>query len=470
MNRLIVSLLTLILCCPLLAAPGPAAEEETSEAEAPVPTASGAPPAPTASADPMPRTRSVAESEVSTEPEEPAVRMTLKEVLAIAIRQGREAKQAKEELAREYQSYNFVGAGYHPQGTASIDSQDTNQLKVSKKLSEGAKLSVEHNHGSDGSESRTFTVDHALFLNNAFDERIASLQYAVARQNYRTRMEEYKLTVIRSFFDLVRAQEQLKTQQAGVQRSSDLVAVAKARYELGTANKIDVLNTEVDLATSTNRVLAQRQQVAKARDTLLDQIGLPLDTPLAAVDPLRMQKPAEPGPGWYRSELEAERGKTEVARTRMTEALYKTYPDVKINAAVTDDARSGEPDVTASVRYNFPLGTAPADHDYRRLRHDHQSAMLTQQERQFQVAKEKRDILRTLATKEESVKVASQAVANATESYEASQVSFQRGIISSIDLRTSQANLTNARDNYVSLLIDYQLAIYQYRRAYGGEL
>jgi len=402
--------------------------------------------------------------------DQPAVRMTLKQVLRIAFEKGREARIAREDLAREYQSYHFVRADYHPGGTAQVTSQDDDSLTLIKKLSEGAKVQLSQYHTQDGREYRTYSIDHSLFLNNSLEVRIASLSFSIAQENYRTRIEEYKLSVIREFFEMVRAQERLKTRLSGVGRAKDLVAFAKARYELGTANKIDVLNTQVDLANAENQVLDQRQVVAKTRDGILDLIGLPLDTLLEAVDPLGLTRPLEPAKGWYRSDLEAEREKTELARTQMNQALYRTYPDLKANATVYDDANAGQPDVVASIKYNFPIGTAPVDHEYRRLKHGYEISQYTYKNRQYQVAREQRDIERTLATKENAVKIAAQAVANAAESYEASQISFQRGIISSIDLRTSQTTLTNSRDNYISLLIDYQYATYQYQRLFGGDL
>ena len=128
------------------------------------------------------------------------------------------------------------------------------------------------------------------------------------------------------------------------------------------------------------------------------------------------------------------------------------------------------PELQATLRYNFPIGTAPVDHTYRGLQAALENARHDLTNRELRIAREQRDILRTLGTKEQSVRIAEQTVKNATESYEASQISFQRGLISNIDLRTAQANLTNARDSYISLLIDYRLACFQYQRLFGGDL
>ena len=400
----------------------------------------------------------------------PRVQVDLQRMLTIGRERGRDARIAQEELALAYQKLNFVKAGYHPTGQLTTDTSDNESLKVDQKLGEGTHATVVLNHAPNLKTTRTWSVDHALFLNNAYDVRLANLTFAVARESFRVQIEDYKLEAVRRFFELMRAQLRLRTLIEAVGRAGDLVASAKARYDLGTTSKLDVLNTEVELANAQNAVLAQRQAVDRSRDELLDQIGLPLETPLDVTDPLKLERPGEPDAGWYRSELAIERGRVELARTQMNEAKYLAHPDLHVNATAVEDPQGVGTDFTGTLRYNFPVGTAPSDHTYRQLKHAYEVAELNFRSREFQVAREQRDIRRTLTTKEESVKIASLALANATEAYEASQISFSRGLISNIDLRTAQANLTNARDSYLSLLIDYRFAVFQYRRLFGGEL
>jgi len=400
----------------------------------------------------------------------PRVELDLTRALAIGRERGRDARAAQEDLAAAFQRMNFVRASYHPTGALTADTTDTESLTLDQKLSESTHATVTLNHVPNHEITRAYSIDHALFVNNAYDVRLANLNYAIARETFRVTIEDYKLEAVRRFFELLRAQLRLRTLIEAVGRAGDLVASAKARFDLGTTSKLDVLNTEVELANARNAVIAQRQAVDKARDDLLDQIGLPLDTAVDAADPLKLERPEEPAPGWYRSELAIDRGHLEVARTQMNEARYLAHPDMHVNATVNLDPQGVGTDLIGTVRYNFPIGTAPSDHTYRQLKHAYETAALAYQTRQVLVAKDQRDIRRTLSTKEESVKIAELALANATEAYEASQISFSRGLISNIDLRTAQANLTNARDAYLSLLIDYRFAVFQYRRLFGGEL
>lgn len=400
----------------------------------------------------------------------PRLALELPRVLALAREHGREARLAQEELAAAYQRMNFVRSSYHPTGVAQASDPEKRALSLSQKLSSGTRASVNLSQADTGDVSRVYSVDHQLFINNAYDVRLANVTFAVARELFRQRIEDYKLDVIRRFYDLVRAQLRFRTLTDAVGRAHDLVASAKARFELGTTSKLDVLNTEVELANAQNDLLAQRQTVDRTRDELLDLIGLSLETPLDAVDPLKLERPDEPEPGWYRSELAAERGRVEVARTQLNQARYESKPDVRLNAQLDEDAGLGQRELSTTVRYNFPIGTAPSDHVYRQLKHAYATSELNYQSRELQIAREQRDIRRTLNTKEQSVRIAQMALANATEAYDASQISFARGLISNIDLRTAQANLTRARDSYLSLLIDYRVATFTYRRLFGGEL
>jgi outer membrane protein TolC len=400
----------------------------------------------------------------------PRLALTLEAVLGVARQRGREARLAQEELASAYQKLNFVRAGYHPTGVAQGDESDARSVKLEQKLGQGTRASMNVDRKTAGRETKTYTIDHALFVNNAFDVRMANLTFAVARENFRVRIEDYKLDVVRKFFELVRAQLRLRTLIDAVGRAGELVASARARFELGTTSKLDVLNTEVVLANARSDALQQRQVVDRTRDELLDAIGMPLEAPLDAVDPLTLERPGDPAEGWYRSELSAERGKVDLARTALREARYLAMPDVRVNGQMVDDGVAGNREVLATVRYNFPIGTAPSDHTFRQLKHAYETAELTFKNLEFRVAREQRDILRTLKTKEETVAIAKQALANATESFESSQIQFARGLISNIDLRNAQDNLTQARDRYLGQLIDYRVAVYQYRRLFGGDL
>lgn len=403
-------------------------------------------------------------------PATPRTTWDLARVLATAREHGREARLAQEELAEAYQRLNFVQSSYHPSGTLTAQDPENRNLQLNQKLGQGTRATVNMSQVGTGDVRRVWSMDHQLFVNNAYDVRLANLSFAIAREQFRQRIEDYKLNVIRSFFDLVRAQLRHRTLTEAVGRARDLVASAKARFDLGTTSKLDVLNTEVELANAQNDLLAQRQAVDRTRDELLDLIGLALDTPVDVTDPLAIARPGEPQADWYRSELAAERGRVELARTQLDQSKYEARPDVRVNTQFDEDNGRGNRDLTTTLRYNFPIGTAPSDHAYRQLKHQYAQAELAFKNRQFSIAREQRDIRRTLNTKEESVRIAQLALANATEAYEASQISFARGLISNIDLRTTQNNLTRARDSYLSLLIDYRVAVFTYQRLFGGEL
>ena len=457
---LVTVVVVLAACLPaaLFGASAEEASDPASEAETELTTPPGAPPV-----SPLAVSASVATSA-------PRLTWDLAAVLALARRHGREARLAQEELAAAYQKMNFVNAGYHPTGQATTVDPENRALRLDQKLNEGTRATVNMTQSGTGDVHRTWTMDHQLFINNAFDVRLANLTFAVAREAFRQRMETYKLDVITRFFDLVRAQLRYRTLTEGVGRARDLVASAKARYDLGTTSKLDVLNTGVELAAAENDLLAQAQVVDSTRDLLLDGIGLPLDTPADVSDALKLERPGEPEPGWYRSELAEERGRVELARTNLNQAKYEARPDMRVTSVFDEDAGRGQRDVTTTLRYNFPIGTAPSDHTYRQLKHVYASAELAFQNREFQIAREQRDIRRTLNTKEQSVRIAQLALSSATEAFEASQISFARGLISNIDLRTAQANLTRARDSYLNLLIDYRVAVFTYKRLFGGEL
>jgi hypothetical protein len=134
--------------------------------------------------------------------------MTLSEVLALAMRHGREPRLAEQELAARREEQNFVRADYHAAGTVQWDTDDERTATIGKKLSQGGRVRFDHERPLNArNERHVLAVDQALFVHNALDVRIANLRYAEAKEAFRVQIEDYKLDVVRSFLELVRAQE-----------------------------------------------------------------------------------------------------------------------------------------------------------------------------------------------------------------------------------------------------------------------
>ncbi|HPG56590.1 MAG TPA: TolC family protein [Candidatus Wallbacteria bacterium] len=86
------------------------------------------------------------------------------------------------------------------------------------------------------------------------------------------------------------------------------------------------------------------------------------------------------------------------------------------------------------------------------------------------VAIEQRDALRKIEYIEKAYEIASKSLRQAYENFEFSRLSFQKGLISNIDLRDAQDKLTSAKRSVVSLIIQHKLACHKFYFAMGRDL
>jgi hypothetical protein len=412
-------------------------------------------------------TTSSASTAVTTSPLDKRNKTNLPHVLSLFLRFGRNPRIAKKALAQAYQVYRITTASYHVTGIGVVTSPDSNSLSLTKKLSDGASVSASVNHPVSGPDFRMLSVNDTLFLNHGFDLRVAKLVYDGAKENYRFNLETFKLQAIQTFFALISAQENLVGFQDQVRRTTTVVDITRAQFELGVSSKLDVLDSEVQRANAENALLQQRQLVDLARDTLLNLLDQDMDLPLYADDPLTLSTPERPDPSWHRSDLDAARIAVQRTRAEVDQARYLTYPNIQLGLAVND---ATVPEVSATAAYNFPIGTLPVDHTYRALKHTFDLAVLAYQNLKGEITISQRNSQRTLKTQRDTVRITEKQLQSARESFEGSKISFERGILNNLQLRQSESNLTNARQAHINALISYQLATYAYRFQFGGTL
>lgn len=121
-----------------------------------------------------------------------------------------------------------------------------------------------------------------------FGKTLASIQAARARQraveaDRATTLEAVVLDVKQSYFDLLATQRLLAVAEQTVSQNRKQLDEAEARHAVGMAPRIDVTRAKVQLANGDLDLVTARNNVAIARETLRDAMGLdkPIDFELA---------------------------------------------------------------------------------------------------------------------------------------------------------------------------------------------
>jgi cobalt-zinc-cadmium efflux system outer membrane protein len=136
--------------------------------------------------------------------------------------------------------------------------------------------------------------------------------------------------------------------QEGLQLSVDFLRRTKARYEGGTAAKLDVIKAQVDVAQAQNDIIATERDIAAAQASLNRQMGRPISAPIQPADSLDIPPPLPDSSDIERAALE-QRPEVTIVESQRQGA-----------AATTSLAREyWLPDLTLAVSHDYSQGGAP---------------------------------------------------------------------------------------------------------------
>jgi len=400
-----------------------------------------------------------------------AADVTLDGVLDQAARHGRTAARIEATYRAARARYRELRAGYAPEVRLSADDDGERTSSLVKRLKKSGTLTYSFVAPGDGSAStKQVTWRHPLFRTNetALDEGAVSL--AIDRLERHRQLVDFRFRVVRQYYEVLRQQERVAVSRDAVARWQGLLEFARVRFELGTSTKIDVLNAEVNLGTARTDLLNDEQGLAAQCDALADLVGFDVGTAVTATEPLAFTTaPLTVDPTWLREDVAVAELRVTAARLRSREGLRQVRPDVELRSDWSDDG-TGDAERTSQLAWSFRLGPRPERWAFHRLQETERVARIDLERVVAEAAIEQRDARRTLERLETSVAIARANVQQAEESQEFSRFSFEKGLVSAIELREAQLNLTRARSNLVNLLIDHRIAGHRYRLAMGSDL
>ncbi len=146
------------------------------------------------------------------------------------------------------------------------------------------------------------------------------------------------LMVCQGYFRVLRGEKLIGVAQQEVVQFSDQLKDAKNLYQFGLSTYNDVLQAEVALADSQQRLITATNDVTNAKSALNKLIGLPIPTPLAlteekalAAPPLKMDEAAELAVQ-QRSDLKAATRRIDQEKQNVTQAEAQHYPRLYVQA------------------------------------------------------------------------------------------------------------------------------------------
>jgi outer membrane protein TolC len=284
-----------------------------------------------------------------------------------------------------------------------------------------------------------------------------------------------------AFFGYLLARDFVKVAEESVELAEKLFKNIESLYKVGMSSKFDLLRSEVRVANLKPQLIRARNNLKIAELNLKTLLGLDLSLPVEIKGELTYEL--------FEPELETCIAEALSNRPELSQLMYQR----KMAGEMLKLARSSNlPSLALSGTYNFwahqfnfnkdtwqnfyavnLVLTLPLFNGFTTSARVAQSkAMIRELEftnKGFEdrVKFEVRQALLRLGEAKESLISQEKNVEQAEESVRIAELNFAEGMITTLDVGTAQAALTNAKSNYSQALYDYVLSLAQLDKAMG---
>ena len=196
--------------------------------------------------------------------------LTLEDAVKIALENNYEIKISRNDLKIDAVNVAIGNAGMLPRVTANFLDNNNNQNLTQTRI-DGTINKLDN--------AKNNVLTYGVGLNwTIFDGFRMFARYDQLKALQKLGEAELKLTIITrisdvhaNYYDLVQQQQQLVALDSSIVISNQRLELAKNRYKIGRASKLEVLNAQVDINTDITLLLRQKELYANTK-TLLNQI------------------------------------------------------------------------------------------------------------------------------------------------------------------------------------------------------
>lgn len=174
--------------------------------------------------------------------------------------------------------------------------------------------------------------------------------------NYQLAIEASLSQLIKAYYDIARSKLQLQNTERLIQLLNDRLTLAKSRFEIGTASKLDYLQTQVEWRTQENNRLQQLSLIANAKLTLAQLMGKVEIADFDISDSLSANVPFAVYPN-------------DIALTNNQQIIAQSFQKSIAEASVAETRALSKPQVGLQSGYNFAFSQSQAGFSLFNLTH-----------------------------------------------------------------------------------------------------
>jgi len=398
--------------------------------------------------------------------------LTIEQAMSVALENNFEIKIAKNNSKITETNVTIGNAGMLPTATANIT--DNNSITNSTQVrQDGTSTSLDNakNNSLNYGVSLGWTVFDGMKMFAKLDQ-LKELQKLGDAELKRTIL--LKIAQVNSaYYDLVQMQQQLSALDTTIVISNQRLTLAKNRFSIGKASKLEVLNAQVDLNSDQVALLRQKEAYANgkillnqylARDPKIDfkvTDEVKVDNKLVLADLMELAQKQNPG-------LEAEIINKRIAELQLKQVKADRYPTLRLTTGYNfseSQSSLGFTSETSSRGLNYGFNASMNIFDGFNQHRNEKVAKL--QIENSQLAIEQQNItlntqlstaFQTYLTNLELIDLEENNEAIARQNLEITLDKFKIGTITTLDFRTAQLNYVNAKVRYSNAQYEAKLS------------
>lgn len=385
--------------------------------------------------------------------------LTLEDAVKVALENNYEIKISKNDLRIDQSNVAYGNAGMLPKLTANVvdnnNVQNTSQTRIDGTVNE---LDNAKNNNLTYGVGLDWTIFDGFKMFAKLDQfkTLQKLGEAELKLTIITKISDVNAT----YYDLVQQQQQLAALDSSIVISNQRVALAKNRYTIGKASKLEVLNAQVDLNTDTTMLLRQKELYANTK-TLLNQIlardpktdfkvieQISVDTNLLLPDLQSLAEKQNPV-------LEAQILNKKVAELQLKQVKGDRYPIIRLNSAYNfseSESSLGFVTQSSSKGFNYGFSATLNLFDGFAQNRNEKIAKIQLENSTIAIEQQTQALATTLTTSYQTYltnlelsKLEEKNEAIAKQNLDITLEKFRIGTIATLEFRTAQLNYINAK-------------------------
>ena len=385
--------------------------------------------------------------------------LTVEEAVSIALENNYDIKLAKNELKIDQNGVSLGYAGILPRVEANI--QDDNSIQdISQTRSDGTQL--ERNDGKNRNLNYGVGLDWTIFDGFGMFARYDQLQefeklgQAQLKQSILDRVSD----VMTTYYELIQQKQELSALDSTLVISQQRVELARNRFTIGKASKLEVLNAQVDLNTDQTQLYRQRELFTNTKVELNRILARDSQTAFSIanailVDRSLMLPELETRAMAQNPQLQAALTNKRIAELEFKKVRAERYPTITGTTGYQfNDSKSslGFTSTASSHGFNYGFSASINVFDGFNQNRNEKTAKIQIEnsaiaiEQQQQTLKTQLDTAyQTYLTNVQLIALEKNNEAIAKENLEITLDKFKIGTIPTIEFRTAQLNYINAK-------------------------